>query len=72
MTQINQIRKWLKNGHSITSIQAIKRYGATRLSDIIYKLKAEGLYIDDEWLTGKNRYGNTTTFKKYFLKKEKK
>ena len=66
MTQINQIRKWLLSGHKITSMQAIKRYGATRLSDIIYRLKAEGLDIDDEWITGRNRYGNKTTFKRYF------
>ena len=32
--------KWhLKNYGHITSLQAIKLYGATRLADIIYKLK---------------------------------
>ena len=41
-TQREAIMWHLKTFGNITSWEAIKEYGATRLSDIIYKLKHEG------------------------------
>ena len=52
---------------SITSMEAIQVYGATRLSAIIYNLRKDGLKIVTESITQKNRYGNSTTFAKYKL-----
>lgn len=56
----------LKNS-GITSWEAIEKYGATRLSAIIFNLKREGWNIQDEWIEEYDRYGNKTRFKKYFL-----
>jgi hypothetical protein len=41
-TKINLVAKHLINKKKITSWEAIERYHATRLADIIYDLKAEG------------------------------
>ena len=68
MSQINDILEYMVvNGRSgITSLQAIKKYGATRLSDVIFKLKARGWNIKDEWLTVSSRYGKKRV-KRYWL-----
>jgi len=41
-TKINQVAHHLINKKKITSWEAIERYHATRLADIIFDLKAEG------------------------------
>lgn len=51
-------------GH-VTSWEAIKEYGITRLSSIIHGLRNEGYRIDSEDETKKNRFGNSVTFTKY-------
>lgn len=61
------VLKHLLDGGSITSWEAIQRYGATRLSAIVFKLKKEGFDIQDEWLEEYDRFGNKTRFKKYWL-----
>lgn len=58
--------KWhLKNYGHITSLQAIKLYGATRLADIIYKLKKQGYTIHCENLEFTTRFNIKTTVAKY-------
>ncbi len=44
-TKINLVAKHLISKKRITSWEAIERYHATRLADIIYDLKAEGWHI---------------------------
>jgi hypothetical protein len=51
-------------GH-ITSWEAIKEYGITRLSSIIHGLRNEGYRIDSNDVSKKNRFGNSVTFTKY-------
>lgn len=67
MTQTEAVKKHLMKHGSITSMEAIQVYGATRLSAIIYNLRRDGLKIVTESITQKNRYGNSTTFAKYKL-----
>lgn len=57
----------LKSGQTITSLDAINLYGATRLSAIIFNLRQRGLNIATLPTTIKDRFGNTTTFAKYKL-----
>lgn len=53
---------------SITSWEAIKEYGATRLSAIIYNLRYHyNLNIKTEIVTFKDRFGNTSEYAKYIL-----
>ena len=55
----------LKTYGSITSYEAIKEYGATRLADIIFKHKKNGYAIDSIPLSKKTRFGRTTRIAKY-------
>lgn len=63
----------LKNKKSITSWEAIKEYGATRLSAIIYTLRhTHGITVLDTFCIAKNRFGNPVVYKKYFIPDEEK
>lgn len=65
MTQKERILKHLQDFGSITSWEAIKEYGCTRLSAYIYLLRKDGYIIENENVTTKNRYGDAVTFAKY-------
>tara|TARA_R110002110_G_scaffold91224_1_gene237156 strand:- start:354 stop:632 length:279 start_codon:yes stop_codon:yes gene_type:complete len=64
-TQRDAIKWHLKNYGHITSWEAIKEYGATRLSDIIFKLKKDGYNIHSTDIKIETRFGRTTTISKY-------
>ena len=64
-SQSDAILWHLKTYGSITSYEAIKEYGATRLSAIIFNHRKEGYDIDSMPLTKKTRFGRTTTIAKY-------
>lgn len=66
-TQKSEVLKYMQTHTGITSIQAIEKFGATRLSDIIFRLRKEGYDIETEQITKKNRYGHVVTFAKYSL-----
>lgn len=68
-SQTKMVLKHLQEHGSITSIDAIYLYGATRLSAIIYNLREDGYNIITETMNGINRYGNPTQYAKYILKK---
>lgn len=60
------ILKHLKDYGSITSWEAIKEYGCTRLSAVIYNLR-KVYVIESEIETSVNRYGYTVRYAKYKL-----
>jgi hypothetical protein len=64
-SQSDAILWHLKTYGSITSYEAIKEYGATRLSAIIFNHRKEGYDIDSFPLTKKTRFGRNTTIAKY-------
>jgi len=64
-SQSDAILWHLKNYGSITSYEAIKEYGATRLSAIIFNHRKEGYDIESVPLTKKTRFGRNTTISKY-------
>lgn len=55
----------------ITTYEANKELGETRLSARIFELKEKGVNIDCEWLPVKNRFGEPRRVKKYFIGREK-
>lgn len=57
----------LKEHGTITSLEAIELYGATRLSDIIYRLRKKGMKIETLDLPFTDRYGTKSTYGKYVL-----
>lgn len=69
-SQISEIITHLRKHKTITSMEAIKKYGATRLSGIIYVLKERGFGIETEIVQGKNRYGHITRYAIYHLVKD--
>ena len=64
-SQSDAILWHLKTYGRITSYEAIKEYGATRLSAIIFNHRKEGYDIDSLPLTKKTRFGRNTTIAKY-------
>ena len=68
MTQIKAILEHLQTHGSITSNEAFKLYGATRLSAIIYILRDKGYEIQSTSEKGKTRYGHHTTYARYILR----
>lgn len=67
-TQFRDVLEHLIEYGSITSIEAIQKYGCTRLSARIYEYRALGYEIESDSMTVKNRYGNTATVAVYRLK----
>lgn len=52
---------------SITSLQAFKDLGDTRLSATIFELKKRGVNISCETVKFKNRFGELRHVKKYWI-----
>lgn len=68
MTQYELVLNHLQeNKKGITSMEAFKKYGITRLSGTIYNLKHDGYNIRTTSETKKNRYGQSCTFARYVL-----
>ena len=68
LSQRDDIIRHLMTEGSITAWEAIKEYGSTRLSAVIYELRKKGWRIESEMVTSKNRYGNPVTFVRYHFK----
>lgn len=71
MTQCERILRHLQDYGSITQAEAVTEYGCYRLGARIWDLKAQGVPIRSETVTGKNRYGERTSFAKYTLAGDK-
>lgn len=69
-SQTEDVIKFMKEHGSITSMDAIKNFGATRLSAIIFNLRKNGYDIETRMEVGKTRYGKTTEYARYILNKE--
>lgn len=65
MNKREEVFLYLKKGYKLSSAEAFKKFGATRLSAIIFDLR-EKYNIGDIWEEDIDRYGNKVRFKKYF------
>ena len=70
MTQTDRILRHMRDVGGITAAEAMSEYGIYRLAARIADLKAMGYDIDREMVSGKNRYGETTTFARYTIKED--
>lgn len=70
MTQCELILRHLQDYGSITQAEAVTEYSCYRLGARIFDLKAQGVPIKSETVTGKNRYGKRTRFARYSIIKE--
>ena len=66
-TQQQAVLEWLQAGAGITSMEAFKELGVTRLSAIIFNLRKEGHDISSESVQVTNRFGGRSTIARYHL-----
>lgn len=57
---------------SISSLEAFKDLGNTRLSATIFNLRKDGYNIKSKTETSLNRFGEKTTYFRYYLESEEK
>ena len=62
-----RVYDFIKANGGITTLEANKKLGETRLSARIFELKEKGVNIQDEWVRVKNRYGESRRVKNYFI-----
>ena len=67
MNKTEKVLEHLQNHGSITSLEAIDLFGATRLSDIIYKLRKRGYDISTVDMSFVDRFGNKSIYGRYVL-----
>lgn len=67
-TQRKAVLAHLGSHGSLTSMEAFAEYGITRLSAVIFVLRAAGHDIETVMCKGKDRFGNPCNYAKYVLK----
>lgn len=67
ITMKDRVLEHLEKYGTITSIEAIKKYGCTRLSHYIYLLRNEDYNIISDYKKIKTRYGEPATIAVYTL-----
>ena len=67
ITKLQKVLEHLQQNGTITSIEAIELYGATRLSDIIFNLRKRGYNIETKMIETIDRYGNPCHYGKYIF-----
>ena len=67
ISQKDRVLKYMRAMNGITTWEAIKEFGITRLSAKIYDLRKDGYNIKSKTIQSINRYGDITHFKQYFL-----
>ena len=65
-SQCDRIIKHLKR-KTLTRAQAMEQLGIANVTARISELRQEGHNIADKWVTQRNRFGDVTKFKAYFL-----
>ena len=70
VSQKSKVLNHLQNHRCITSMEAFSKYGATRLSAIIFDLRDEGYLIKTNKVTKKNKDGNVCNYAEYSLMTE--
>ena len=71
MTQCERILRHMEDYGSITSLEAMTEYGIMRLASRVTDLKSLGFDIRRVMESGKNRYGEPTSYARYYIEKEK-
>lgn len=67
MNKTQAVLNHMKENGSITSLEAIELYGATRLSAIIFNLRHRGYDIETQNEGCIDRFGSAITYGRYFL-----
>lgn len=65
-SQMTRLLNYLEKHGSITSIEALEQLGIARCSSRIWDLKRVGYPIERRMETGLNRYGQKTSYARYY------
>lgn len=65
--QKKRVLAYMKEHGGITSLEAFNELGVTRLSAVIFNLKADGVKVGKKAEKGLNRFGEKTCFDRYFV-----
>lgn len=68
MTQGEKVLDYMKKHGSITTMEAFKNFGITRLSARVFELREKGYMIDSDPVKVKTREGEKVTVARYTLK----
>lgn len=69
--QSELVLAYMQQFGSITQFEALRDICCMRLASRISELRKNGHSIGSEFVSAKNRYGETVHFKKYFIVKDK-
>ena len=67
MTQKKRVLDYMRKHGSITSTEAFEQLGVTRLSAVVFDLRAQGVAIESQTERGRNRFGERTSYSRYIL-----
>lgn len=67
-TQADRVLDYIKEFGSITTLEAFRDLGVTRLSARIFELRARDINIESKTISSKNRFGENCWYSKYYLK----
>ena len=71
MTQEQRMLEYMKTHKTITNREAVVNLGIGSPTKTISNLARTGVTIRREWITGKNRYGESCRFVQYSLGEQK-
>lgn len=69
-TQRLRVMQHLKEGKTLTSLEALRLYGIMRLPNRISELRRRGEQIEKQTITVRNKYGDAVRVAQYRLKAE--
>lgn len=69
MKQTSRVLDYMRQNGSITSLEAFRDLGITRLSGVIFDLRKD-YAISSKTESGRNRYGEKTSYSRYYLEEE--
>ena len=69
-TQKERVLNYMKRFGSISTWEAFRDLGITRVGARVFELKEDGYEIETGFETGKNRYGKTVRWANYTLKEK--
>lgn len=70
MTQCDKIVNYIKEFGSITPLDAFRDLGITKLATRISEMRRNGQVFNQQYEKGKNRFGETVYYMRYFLPPE--
>lgn len=70
-TQKDEVLWYLDRYGSISTIEASNKLFIADLQSVIRYLRRKGMFINDEWVYKKNKFGRPCHFKRYFLEDKK-